>query len=733
METLAQAMQRVKASTTLKAFCDARLTARPQDGRDRYACPNPSCMSGKSGRQGSDAAFHLYVNGRGEQRYKCSSCDIEGDIFDLSGILEGTTDTAEECNTVAAFAGVEGWHRDGETAGAPMRGPEPARDGTDRGEALAWEDEGRVTEEAPTPTEGATDYTAFYRQAHTDLMASPEALAYLHGRGITDETIERHMLGYVASWTHPKDGRHHTKRIIMPRTAHTYTARAFDAAERDYSPKYAKQLVGTQTDIFNLKAARGAEVVVIVEGELDAASVTQATGYAAVGLGSISNVRTFPEKAKETAPAAVWLVALDNDKPKEDGRNPGQDAQKRLLDLMREAGMTCLEVDGAALYGECKDANEVLTADPSRLKAALDACTADAREAAYRETMERYNVTDTAEALQSLYELREGREPIPTGFAMLDTVTGGGLHAKSLHVIGAQSSEGKTTVTLQIADHVAAQGRPALFVTIEQRTTELIAKSLSRMAYRRSGGRTTLTAREITNPKEREAWTADKWQALTDACNEYGETVAPFLHFMDPDEPPTVRAIWEYAEAMTERYGEAPAVFVDYLQLLAPTKGHERDTDRQITNANVTMLRRMAGKLNTPVWVVAALNRQSYTEPIAKDSFRESSAIEYGADVLIGLEPFDLETRWHNATPNKRPVVAKGLHEKTTQAVKRWMDLRILKNRFGTLTSDGIAFVYRADADTFEAVRKVKRERRADAGEAMGEPAGPDDAEGLVI
>ena len=117
METLAQAMQRVKASTTLKAFCDARLTARPQDGRDRYACPNPSCMSGKSGRQGSDAAFHLYVNGRGEQRYKCSSCDIEGDVFDLAGILEGTTDTAEQCNTVAAFAGVEGWHRDRHTSG----------------------------------------------------------------------------------------------------------------------------------------------------------------------------------------------------------------------------------------------------------------------------------------------------------------------------------------------------------------------------------------------------------------------------------------------------------------------------------------------------------------------------------------------------------------------------------------------------------------------------------------
>lgn len=727
-------MRRVKESTDLKAWCEANLD-RARSGNSPWACP--ACKSGGSGRQNSDTAFS--VNG---ERWHCHACDRGGDVFDLVGIVHGTEDRAEQTDLVAEWAGVEGWHRSADTRGRALDwgeelvlgqtigGGAQATRATENDSGATNANSGAETHEAaekPRETHesaenGARDYTEFYRQAHANLMASPEALAYLHGRGLTDETIERHMLGYVADWTHPKDGYHHTKRIIMPRTASTYTARAFDETERDYSPSYKKQVVGTQLDVFNLKAARGADVVVIVEGELDAASITQATGYAAVGLGSTSNAGTFPAKAKDVAPRAVWLVALDNDRPKEDGRNPGRDAQEKLLDGMRAAGLACYGVDGAELYGEHKDANEALVADPDHLKAALEGIVAGIEDRAYRQRMERYDVTDTAKTLQGLYDLRDGRELIPTGLEMLDNVMGGGLHAKSLHVIGAQSSEGKTTVTLQVADHMARDGHRVLFVTIEQRASELIAKSLARIAYANGGKSTVLKSRAITNPTERRRWTSAKWEALGAACNEYTEQLAPNISFMDPDEPPTVARVWECAEAMADRYGEAPVVFIDYLQLLAPAKGHERDSDKQVTDKNVTLLRRMAGRLNTPVWVVASLNRQSYTAPISTDSFKESGAIEYGADVLLGLEPFDLETRYYNATEKKRAMVAKGMHDKTQRATKRWMDMRVLKNRFGTKPADGLPFVYQADADVFETIWKVRREKRADDGTDMDAP-----------
>lgn len=711
METLAHARERIRERTTLAEFCDAHLEKR---GQDIYVCPK--CNSGNNRGAGrGTAAFHLYGDNR--DRFKCSACGVGGDIFDLAGIINNTEDHGEQVGIVAAWAGVEERQTDGDTwrnfDDTPM----------DRGEAIPWGGEATVqSAEATTADEGPKDYTEFYARAHADLLASDEALAYLHGRGLTDETIEAYNLGYVARWTHPKDGRHYTKRVILPRTETTYTARAIDESERDYNPEYKKQVVGSQLDIFNLKAALKAKVVIVVEGELDAASITQATGYAAVGLGSISNRKTFPHKAKAANSDAIWILALDNDETKPDGSNPGKEAQDELLASMEGEGLTCLAIDGARMYGSYKDANEVLVADPSLLKAAIDGVVDGMAEDAYREGMARYSVVDTAEAVRDLYELKDGRTPIQTGLEMLDKLTCGGLHAKSLHIIGAQSSEGKTTITLQVADHVARSGHPVLFCTIEQRASELIAKSLSRIIYKNSGEKTTLTARDITNPQARKGWTSAEWQTFADACGEYAERVAPHMQFMDPDEPPTVQKIWNWARIMADKYGEAPVVFVDYLQLLAPEPGHERDSDKQVTDHNVTLLRRMAGGLNTPVWCVASLNRTSYTGPIDTDSFKESGAIEYGADVLMGLEPFDLPTRWHNATDRTKALIAKNMHDRTRRATRRWMDLQVLKNRFGPLPETGLPFLYQANADAFKTVWKVNRERRSDDNLVIGAP-----------
>ena len=361
MERLTEAMERVKECADLRAYCDTHLEAAR--GRDVYVCPK--CGSGTHGRR--TAAFHLYDGGT---RWKCSSCEAGGDIFDLCGVICHTDDRAEQCNEVAEWAGVEGWTPDNR----PLELGQTIRDG---GRAYGWEDvvatddwqpgqygtpqgahvaaqdvpstsrgdeaKSNVTEGTDTQAgteaqgDGDPDYTTFYQEAHDALMNSPEALAYLQSRGITYESMERYNLGYVSSWTHPKDGRHHTKRIVIPRTATSYTARAMDPTERDYDPGFKKQIVGHQTDLFNLEAVRGADVIVCVEGELDAISIEQATGYAAVGIGSTSNAGGFAERAREVAPRALWLISLDNDTAREDGRNPGREAQDRLMAGMRDA------------------------------------------------------------------------------------------------------------------------------------------------------------------------------------------------------------------------------------------------------------------------------------------------------------------------------------------------------------------------------------------------------------
>ena len=214
----------------------------------------------------------------------------------------------------------------------------------------------------------AADYTAFYSKWHQDLKESPEALEYLHGRGITDDSIERFNLGYCGTWKHSKAGEQvpSTKRIIIPRTKGTYTARRIDKPANDIEAQFIKQVQGRQKDLFNLEALEGAETPIICEGELDAISLYQAGAASVVAIGTTTNAGTLLEEAKKH-PQAVFVLALDNDPDKEDGSNPGKEAQRKLAADMTAAGLAVLNIDPAKIYGEAKDANEAFTKDPERL------------------------------------------------------------------------------------------------------------------------------------------------------------------------------------------------------------------------------------------------------------------------------------------------------------------------------------------------------------------------------
>src|SRR5699024_10432244 len=71
--------------------------------------------------------------------------------------------------------------------------------------------------------------------------------------------------------------------------------------------------------------------------------------------------------------------------------------------------------------------------------------------------------------------------PIPTGFKQLDEILDGGIR-EGLHVLGAISSLGKTTLAMQIADQIAQYGEDVLIFSLEMGTNELIAKSVSRLS-----------------------------------------------------------------------------------------------------------------------------------------------------------------------------------------------------------------------------------------------------------
>lgn len=82
--------------------------------------------------------------------------------------------------------------------------------------------------------------------------------------------------------------------------------------------------------------------------------------------------------------------------------------------------------------------------------------------------------------------------------------------------------------------------------------------------------------------------------------------------------------------------GQVPVVFIDYLQLLSV--GDVGSTDKQNVDKTVLELKRISRDFRTPVIVVSSFNRTSYRNSAAMEAFKESGAIEYSADVLIGLQ-----------------------------------------------------------------------------------------------
>ena len=114
--------------------------------------------------------------------------------------------------------------------------------------------------------------------------------------------------------------------------------------------------------------------------------------------------------------------------------------------------------------------------------------------------------------------------------------------------------------------------------------------------------------------------------------------------------------------------GNKPLVVIDYVQILRPLD--PRMTDKQAVDYNVMELKRISRDFKIPIIGISSLNRQSYKEKISMTSFKESGAIEYSSDILIGLQFKDA------GDPEFDVDKAKAKDE-------REIELVILKNRNG--------------------------------------------------
>jgi replicative DNA helicase len=211
---------------------------------------------------------------------------------------------------------------------------------------------------------------------------------------------------------------------------------------------------------------------------------------------------------------------------------------------------------------------------------------------------------------------------VGTGFADLDKMTSG-LHPGEMIVIAARPSMGKTSLAMNIAEHVAIDQRlPVGVFSLEMTAESLVLRMLC--------SRSRVNLRSV-----REGFLAERdFPKLTGSAGKLAG--APL--FIDDSSGLSILQLRAKARRLAQQHGIKLFV-IDYLQLLHSTS--RRIDNRQQEIADISGgIKSLAKELNVPVIVLSQLNREPEkrergAEPRLSD-LRESGAIEQDAD-LVGL------------------------------------------------------------------------------------------------
>jgi len=618
--------------------------------RGKYICC--FCSSGSQPGQNHDGAFSINPDGL---HWQCFSCRRKGDIFDFVAMRDGISLNAATKILMEKYGS-----RTGSPSAAPQqRQPEPDQQ-----------------QKAPQ------DFSDFVRKAHEALKGSP-AEEYLKKRGITAETADRFMLGFA-------EDQKKQPCIVLPHdSAGTYyTTRAISDM---VSTKHMKP-TGVPAILFNTDALyQNQQPCFVVESQLCAISIEQ-EGGSAVALAGLPGISAFLSLLDKERPSAFLLLSLDNDAP-------GQQGQRELAAGLKERQIPFLEYN---IAGNCKDPNELLMMDhaadpPSQLlhysiQAAHEVVSdflkaeADREKELYRSQSTGASFADFTKYLTE----NAGRPPIPTGFDSLDKILNGGLTA-ALYIMGAISSLGKTSWMLNIADNIAAAGHDVLYFSLEMSRYELIAKSISRISFLRAGRNSSplgdaFSTFEVLN-SQGAGLTLQQISALQDAMKEYQETVGKHMFIFSGINSISVDDVTKAVEEHIRITGIRPVVFIDYLQILAPED--LRSTDKQNTDRAVVSLKNMSATHDIPVFCISSLNRANYSEPISMAAFKESGAIEYGSDVLIGIQLYGVDRKKSEKDNDRAVRIAEILKKAEDPKQPTDLEVKILKNRNGSRGGSG--------------------------------------------
>jgi replicative DNA helicase len=621
-----------------------------------YVCPK--CQNG-TGKDGDGIVLYPKTGA-----YTCFKCGFSGDIFDLIGIKFGLSEFNDQFKKAVEIYGIT-----------------VEKYSSRENRSLSSEQKAQA---AKTISEVAVlTQTEDIRKYLSVCHAAAGQTGYFAKRGITQESIDRFFLGYDPAYDEKNVGCKPWQAVIIPTSSETFEARNTQVSpdsSDDGKNKYRKH---GSCRIFNVSSLQEEkeQPIFVCEGVFDAISIIQSGGQA-VGLGSAVNYKYLIAELDKVTPAKPMILAFDADET-------GRSCAKRM-----EAELQARNIPyfmASDLYGDYHDANDMLLKAPEKLKEAIartSSLAASSVPGPDDEAKNEYLETSAGKSLQAFMEAIQasaGRPRMSTGFQPVDDALEGGIYT-GLYVIGAISSLGKTTLTLQIADNLAKQGRDVLFFSLEQSKFDLMSKSISRETclYCRRHNIDVSNAKSNLGILDGRRWkdfNKTEKKVVNESFRAYS-SYAKHIFIFEGIGNISVAEIRDHIKAHISVTGNArPVIFIDYLQILKAAKGDERASDKQIVDHNITALKQLSRDFDIPIIAVSSLNRQNYAEQINMAAFKESGAIEYGSDVLIGLQLTGAGEKGFDVN-------------KAKEKDPRKIDFCILKNRNGKTLANGLPMTF---------------------------------------
>lgn len=301
--------------------------------------------------------------------------------------------------------------------------------------------------------------------------------------------------------------------------------------------------------------------------------------------------------------------------------------------------------------------------------------------------------TAGAQAEAILAAIAASPRPLSTGLANVDRMLDGGFDYGRLYVLASAPGMGKTTLALQIAANISAQGHDVLYVALEQGKATLTLKNVSRCT-REISENDALTTWELEEAfrEDCRAHLSDGQLATLELAKARHAEQTARLKFVNIhlDMEDIENIVYDHMRIT----GNTPFVVLDYLQSIRSCNDQRGFSFSEREKGNVMRLKSLAFIQRLPLLVMSSISRSSYYVKVSTESLSDSGSVEDTADVVLGLQPIDYSSN------DKR--AGKVVMAETMKKDVREMSLSCVKNRDGGLGE--VALRYHAAYNFFEAL-----------------------------